>query len=847
MPRPLFDTPYIFGLHDPGGEQIMIDAGRPGWIAFTEAIGSDPTNTSGGNYTPWSERNLGIITRLNNGYEPEGTLPLSSQYPNFARRCANHVANSQGCKIWIIGNEPNLPTERPIFFGSRSVPRFPSIQTAQRQIRSRVDRNQQLQPVAVDTRSKLNSLRAFVDDREVITPALYADCFRQCRAAIKALPGHADDLVLIAAIAPWNNQTQYPSNEVGDWVKYMQDILTILGPGGLDGITIHAYTHGVDPALITLNSPMDPPFENRQFNFQVYRDWMNAIPANLRNLPVFISETDQIEAWADSNSGWVQAAYAEINAWNSQPANQRIRTLCLYRWPNFDQWGIESKSGVIEDFRTALTNNYVVSDDIGGGGGGDPIGAFKSGDIVRATGNINLRRSPGYIGKAFDDVATRIPTGASLTVLDSTSVRRDNLTWWNVRSAAGTQIVDGWVAQVAPQGTTLLVKIGETPPVVPATIAIGATIRTRAIVRLRLSPGYLGKPPSDVIRELPAGQTGVIISGPSTADSLTWWLTRLDNSASAGWVAERLPNGTRILEAITPAPPPPSAVSAFAIGDLIQSAGTARVRRTPGVNSKPSDDVLGGFYPKTTLNVIEGPRVVDGLTWWRVGGIMQTGDEVLGWVAQVAGTTTILRIATQLPGTTIADKTNGVYLAAPYQGKFGIAQLWGENPAVYSQIGYDGVPLLGHNGVDFLTPTGTPLLATDNGVASEVVANDPTGFGNYVKLQHSWGESVYAHMLDFSIGQGQGVSRGQLLGRSGATGNVTGPHLHFAIRINPYNRRDGWGGYSDPLPYMRPADFQLPFYVLSSQQRLLQRVLVGGKRVFLGAGYTADKAGVKRP
>ena len=41
----------------------------------------------------------------------------------------------------------------------------------------------------------------------------------------------------------------------------------------------------------------------------------------------------------------------------------------------------------------------------------------------------------------------------------------------------------------------------------------------------------------------------------------------------------------------------------------------------------------------------------------------------------------------------------------------------GENPAFYRRFGYDGVPLLGHNGIDFLTPLGTPLLATDAGAA----------------------------------------------------------------------------------------------------------------------------------
>ncbi|MCB0099779.1 MAG: hypothetical protein KDE46_28795, partial [Caldilineaceae bacterium] len=94
MPRPLFDSEYIFGLHEPGGEQHMLDAGKPGWLVFTEAIGSDPNDTSGKNFTSWSNQNLGILCRINNGYEPGGTVPNSAQYADFAKRCANYVRAS---------------------------------------------------------------------------------------------------------------------------------------------------------------------------------------------------------------------------------------------------------------------------------------------------------------------------------------------------------------------------------------------------------------------------------------------------------------------------------------------------------------------------------------------------------------------------------------------------------------------------------------------------------------------------------------------------------------------------------------------------------------------------------
>src|SRR5690606_1453785 len=51
-------------------------------------------------------------------------------------------------------------------------------------------------------------------------------------------------------------------------------------------------------------------------------------------------------------------AYAEIDAWNQQPNNQQIRALALYRWPKLDRWHISGKTGVMEDFREALSQGY---------------------------------------------------------------------------------------------------------------------------------------------------------------------------------------------------------------------------------------------------------------------------------------------------------------------------------------------------------------------------------------------------------------------------------------------------------------------------------------------------------
>ena len=108
--------------------------------------------------------------------------------------------------------------------------------------------------------------------------------------------------------------------------------------------------------------------------------------------------------------------------------------------------------------------------------------------------------------------------------------------------------------------------------------------------------------------------------------------------------------------------------------------------------------------------------------------------------------------------------------------------------------------LLGHNGLDFGTPTGTPILAVDAGTVTRS-GYDAGGFGRFVVVEHAWGESWYCHLLRFDGAVGDTVQRGDGVGLSGSTGNSTGPHLHFSIRLTGYEVTDGWGGYTDPTQY----------------------------------------------
>lgn len=138
-----------------------------------------------------------------------------------------------------------------------------------------------------------------------------------------------------------------------------------------------------------------------------------------------------------------------------------------------------------------------------------------------------------------------------------------------------------------------------------------------------------------------------------------------------------------------------------------------------------------------------------------------------------------------------------------------VTQKFGERPEYYSQFKIGGVVLRGHEGEDYRAENGTEVVACDEGFCQEVLDQGKTGYGKYVKIVHSWGESVYAHLQEFKVKQGAQAKQGQTIALSNNSGNSSGAHLHFGIRVNPYNRADGWGGYSDPAPYFGEISTEL--------------------------------------
>ena len=150
----------------------------------------------------------------------------------------------------------------------------------------------------------------------------------------------------------------------------------------------------------------------------------------------------------------------------------------------------------------------------------------------------------------------------------------------------------------------------------------------------------------------------------------------------------------------------------------------------------------------------------------------------------------------------------GIYLGAPFDGRAEVTQGWGEHPEFYGKWRYNGVRVKGHIGIDFALEPGTRLLAVDSGRVVEI-SIERGGFERYVKLEHRWGESLYGNAGDVLVEAGQMVARGDPIALSALFIQTPQP-FHFAVRIAPFNRHDGWGGFTDPEPFLPPDCLLLP-------------------------------------
>lgn len=129
-----------------------------------------------------------------------------------------------------------------------------------------------------------------------------------------------------------------------------------------------------------------------------------------------------------------------------------------------------------------------------------------------------------------------------------------------------------------------------------------------------------------------------------------------------------------------------------------------------------------------------------------------------------------------------------IILKKPFHGEYRITQAYG----VQSVTGKR------HMGIDWALPMGTPVFAAADGMVT-FAGKDATGYGNCVIIRHGDGSgTVYAHLSDIMIANGQYIFAGISVGRSGSTGTSTGPHLHFEYR----RKADDYKSAIDPMPLL---------------------------------------------
>ena len=332
---PFGECAWLFGIHGVGVNEtedfrhLFHSAGKTGWALFTEGIGRQPNNLAPDanrrrRLWEWATGGYGIVIRLNYGYHAAGTLPQSRYYGDFAATCARyaelylkHPEEDPRKYTWVIviGNEQNNPREWP----------------------------REGHPP------------------EPITPQLYARAFNLAYRAIKQVLPNAT--VVVGAVDPYNAELERP-------LDYFKKMLAEIEE--LDGFALHTYTHGPVVDYIThLRAFTDPPLipgtvHEHYYDFQAYRPFAEAIPLRWRSRPIYLTETNHWVVnpdgspplgWVNRNTGWVRAAYEEINRWNLTPHTQQIRCLLLYRWQD-DEWKINTKDQVQADFKMALSRDY---------------------------------------------------------------------------------------------------------------------------------------------------------------------------------------------------------------------------------------------------------------------------------------------------------------------------------------------------------------------------------------------------------------------------------------------------------------------------------------------------------
>lgn len=225
---------------------------------------------------------------------------------------------------------------------------------------------------------------------------------------------------------------------------------------------------------------------------------------------------------------------------------------------------------------------------------------------------------------------------------------------------------------------------------------------------------------------------------------------------------------------------PGAAITPPPLGSTIQVSATYGVFQYRVDSDAPLNSAASApDAPELRLSIAgsSGPLLV---TAQLVPGDAQSAAEIAEEVevAQAEQSAVATGVPESAPGRLYAP------VSGPVSQEFGPTDLTIEFPFFYQGVFYAHF----HTGIDIAVPLGTPVRAAQNGVvvlATTNVANGvPVGFGTYIVISHGGGlYTLYGHLSQLDVRVGQRVGTGDVIGLAGSTGNSTGPHLHFEVRL----------------------------------------------------------------
>lgn len=295
------EQPLIYGIHDTALVGLLEQGG---WVTTVNYVGGDPDDLSSVNHEHLEEKGVTVIARLD--FAGGQSIPdRPDDYVRFAQRCANFIQHAVGCRLFILGNEPNLRAE-----GQHD-------------------------------------------------PYNYGHCYLLLLDELEKRNVEGVK-VLIAGPGPWNNETKYAGNPDGDWLLYLRHQLEGAGISNVQGVSLHAYTHGHNPNLVTDESTMNPPFDNHRYNFRVYRDFVRVLDEVGWEGDVYLTEANGNDPnWGGGDNGFLEAMYEEVNGWNVDYPSRQIRCCCVFRSLQGDQYGYGMTPAVQQDFKRAYAKGYT--------------------------------------------------------------------------------------------------------------------------------------------------------------------------------------------------------------------------------------------------------------------------------------------------------------------------------------------------------------------------------------------------------------------------------------------------------------------------------------------------------